>query len=242
PLLLFRIPQPAGQPGPRASVLADMRAGLGYVFAWPGLLILLCMAAAINLLVAPAMALKPILVTQHFGGDAVSLAILEAAFGVGIIVGGVLLGVWGGFRRRIFTSLLGIGAAGGGLLALGLMPAGAFWGGVAAIGATGAMLVLANGPLMAVMQATVAPEMQGRVFTLVGSVSGAVAPLGLLLAGPAADRLGVQAAYLAGGAICVLVAVAAALTPAVVTLEDRAARGVGEGTQEPPSEARLAAE
>ncbi len=241
PLFFFQIPQPAAarRAGP-ASVLAEMRAGLGYIYAWPGLLIILVMAAAINLLVAPAMSLQPILVTSHFGGDAVSLATIQSAFGIGIIVGGALLGVWGGFRRRIYTSLLGIGVLGLGLLALGLMPAGAFWGGVAAMGLIGAMVVFANGPLMAVMQATVAPEMQGRVFTLVGSASGAMAPLGLLLAGPAADRFGVQAGYLAGGAICVLMAVVAALMPAVVTLEDGGARG--EAAAEPPPEPQLIVE
>lgn len=244
PLFFFSIPRPpAAERAAGASVLADMGAGLAYIYRWPGLLILLCMAAAINLLVAPAMALKPILVTGHFGGDAVSLAIFESAFGVGVIAGGVLLGVWGGFRRRIVTSLLGIGAAGAGLLALGLMPAGAYWGGVAAMGAVGSMLVLANGPLLAVMQATVAPEMQGRIFTLLGSVSGAMIPVGLLLAGPAADRLGVQAAYLAGGAICALMAVAAALTPAVLRLEEGAAGRGGAATEPgPQAEARLASD
>ncbi len=224
PLLFFQIPQPrVAQPAAKVSVLADLRAGLAYVYGWPGMLILLCMAAAINLLVAPAMSLQPILVTRHFGGDVVDLALLESAFGIGIIVGGVLLGVWGGFKRRIYTSMLGIAGLGAGLLGLGLMPASAFWGGVAAMGLVGAMVSFANGPLMAVLQATVAPEMQGRVLTLMGSASAAMAPVGLLLAGPAADLLGVQAGYLAGGAICLLMAVAAVLTPAVIRLEDRAA-------------------
>lgn len=231
PLFFFAIPRPRAAPAAaKTSVPAEMRAGLSYVLAWPGLLIVLAMAAAINLLVAPAMSLQPILVTRHFGGDAVSLAIMEAAFGVGIIVGGGILSAWGGFRRRMYTSLLGIALIGVGLFAAGLMPAGAFWGGVAAIGLVGAMVVFANGPLMAVMQATVDPAMQGRVFTLTGSVSAAMAPLGLLLAGPAADRLGVQAGYLAAGAICVLMAVAAALVPAVVHLEDR---GAGAPPQAP---------
>lgn len=224
PLFFFSIPQPqAAQASEPTSVLADMKAGMAYIFAWPGLLLLLCMTAAINLLVAPAMALQPLLVTRHFGGGAVALAILESGFGIGMIVGGVTLGAWGGFKRRISTSLLGIAAIGAGLLALGLMPAGAFWGGVVAMGFLGAMVVLANGPLMAVMQAIVAPELQGRVFTLAMSASSAMAPVGLLLAGPAADRFGVQAGYLAGGVICVLMALAAAFVPAIVNLESHAA-------------------
>lgn len=237
PLFFFRIPQPrVAEPAAKASVLADMRAGLAYIYAWPGMLLLLCMAAAINLLLAPAMSLKPILVTQHFGGDVVSLAIIEAAFGIGIIVGGVLLSIWGGFKRRIYTSLLGLSALGAGLVAIGLLPASAFWGGVAAMGLVGAMVAFANGPLMAVMQATVAPEMQGRVFSLAASVSGAMAPVGLILAGPAADRFGVQAGYVAGGVICLLMTVAALLTPAVVNLEERAAQRAGaEATPPEPA-------
>lgn len=243
PLFVFHIPQPAAPEGPRPSVVGDVRDGLRYVFAWPGLLILLCMAAAINLLVSPALSLKPILVTQHFGSDAVGLAWLEAAFGVGIIAGGMLLGVWGGFRRKIYTSLLGISMVGLGLLAMGVIPTAAYWGGVAAFGVIGAMIVFANGPLFALVQATVAPEMQGRVFTLMGSISGAAAPLGLLLAGPAADLVGVQAVYLAAGATCLLVACAAALTPAVVTLEDQArAAGPGAEVPAPTGETQLAAE
>ncbi|NJN19058.1 MAG: MFS transporter [Oscillochloris sp.] len=66
----------------------------------------------INLLVAPAMSLQPILVTRHFGGDAGSLALIEAAFGIGVIVGGVALGVWGNFKRRIYPGGDQVGGSG----------------------------------------------------------------------------------------------------------------------------------
>ena len=68
-----------------------------------------------ELLFAPAFALLPLLVTEHFGGGALQLGALEAAAGAGMIVGGVLLSVWGGFKRRIYTSLLGVGAMGVGI-------------------------------------------------------------------------------------------------------------------------------
>jgi hypothetical protein len=57
---------------------------------------------------------------------------------------------------------------------------------------TGAALSLANGPLFAIMQATVAKDMQGRVFTLLASVGGAMIPLGLAVAGPVVDAIGVR--------------------------------------------------
>ena len=62
--------------------------------------------------------------------------------------------------------------------------------------------------------------MQGRVFTLVGSVSGMMAPLGMAIAGPVADALGVQFWFVMAGMVCVLMAVAAFFIPTLMNLED----------------------
>lgn len=97
PLLFVRIPQPerttpaAGEQAP--SMVADLRAGFRYVWGWPGLMMILLMATLINLLFTPLNALQPILVTQHFGGQALELAWLESAWGIGAVAGGVTLGV-----------------------------------------------------------------------------------------------------------------------------------------------------
>jgi DHA3 family macrolide efflux protein-like MFS transporter len=229
PLFFIKVPQPprkaeaaeAGTPWP--SLWSEMGAGLAYVWAWPGMMILLGMASLINFTLNPASALLPILVTKHFGGGVMDLASLESVFGLGIVIGGVALGVWGGFRRRIFTSLAALVGIGVGFVLLGLAPANAFWLAVASSFLAAFMLPMANGPLMAVMQAVVAPEMQGRVFTLIGSVATAMSPLGLLIAGPIADALGIQAWYLVGGVTCLLMGVLAFFIPAITRLEDRLA-------------------
>jgi DHA3 family macrolide efflux protein-like MFS transporter len=86
--------------------------------------------------------------------------------------------------------------------------------------ATGFMNVLVNGPFFAMLQAKVAPEMQGRVFTLVGSIAGVMAPLGMAIAGPVADALGVRFWFVLAGGVCALMAVAAFFIPALMHLED----------------------
>ena len=131
PLLFVSIPQPertaSAAPGAaRASVWADLRAGLRYVAGWPGLLAILVMAMAINFVVNPAFSLMPILVTKYFGLGALQLGWLESVWGIGVVVGGLVLSVWGGFKRRVVTSLLGIIGMGLGTLIVGLSPAGAF--------------------------------------------------------------------------------------------------------------------
>ena len=70
----------------------------------------------------PAFSLIPLLVRDHFGGDAAQLSLLEALFGVGVIAGGLILSVWGGFKRKIHTILAGIVIFSIAFLAWGLLP------------------------------------------------------------------------------------------------------------------------
>jgi DHA3 family macrolide efflux protein-like MFS transporter len=141
-------------------------------------------------------------------------------FGAGTLAGGLLLSIWGGFKRRIITSLLGmIGLALGPLVA-GLAPSAAFWALLAAWGLVGLAQPLANGPIMAIFQAVVPKEMQGRVLTLMGSVSGAMAPLGLAIAGPVADAFGLRTWYIAAGVATVAVIVTGLLVPQFMHIED----------------------
>ena len=67
---------------------------------------------------------------------------------------------------------------------------------------------------------TVAPDMQGRVFTLIESVASAMSPLGLLIAGPVADLIGVQAWFLMGGIVSGLMGIIGLFIPAIVHFED----------------------
>jgi DHA3 family macrolide efflux protein-like MFS transporter len=223
PLFFIAIPQPqrrSSQAQSKTSLWQDVGEGLRYVWSWPGLLGVGVMATLINFLFNPAFALLPLLVTQHFGGQALELGWLESALGIGVVVGGLLLSAWGGFRRRILTSLMGLIGMGVGIMFIGLAPASAFWLALGAMFLAGFMNPIVNGPLFAVLQARVAPEMQGRVFTVIQSAATAMSPLSLAVAGPVADTLGVRVWYVAGGVVCALMGVAAFFIPAIVHLED----------------------
>jgi DHA3 family macrolide efflux protein-like MFS transporter len=81
------------------------------------------------------------------------------------------------------------------------------------------MSSLTNGPIMAIFQATVAPSMQGRVFTLIGSASGAMMPIGLAFAGPLAEVVGVRTLFLMGGFITLAAAVGCFFVPSLLNIE-----------------------
>jgi DHA3 family macrolide efflux protein-like MFS transporter len=227
PLFFVSIPQPAQRTSPQTgdgskpSLLGDVREGLRYVGSWPGLLAVCLMATLLNFLVTPAMSLLPLLVTDHFRGEALQLGWMNSAWGVGLVVGGLTLSAWGGFRRRIVTMLVGIIGLGAGLLGVGLAPATALPLALAGMFAGAAMNSLCNGSAHALLQKVVAPEMQGRVFTVVISLCNAVTPLSIAIAGPLADKVGVRPLYLVGGVSQILIGVGAFFVPAIMGLEDR---------------------
>jgi DHA3 family macrolide efflux protein-like MFS transporter len=239
PLLFIAVPQPkkppvldtavtntavfdavASEAVAKPSYWDELRMGLRYVGAWPAMLMLMGMAMLINFLLTPTGALQPLLVTEVFGGEAIQLGLLQAAFGIGIVLGGLLLGVWGGFKKRIHTSLLGLFGLGSGILLMGITPPTMFWlvlvGGLLA----GGMMSLTNGPIMAIFQTTIDPAMQGRVLTLMNSAAMAMSPLSLIVAGPFADRFGVQSWYVAGGLLTLAVAFSGLFNRPVLAIED----------------------
>ncbi len=224
PLFFIRIPQPEpqinGSGVEKPSIWQDIRAGGRYLFAWKGLMLLTAVALIIKVALTPAFSLLPILTTKHFGGEAAELATMESVFGIGLVLGGLLLGVWGGFKRRIYTSSAGVFVIGVGLLVVGLLPSSAYTLAVAALFFIGASVAMTDGPLFAILQSTVAPEMQGRVFMLFGSVITLSSPVGLAIAGPVSDAIGVQIWYVVAGILCIAGTLVLFVFPSVRNIED----------------------
>jgi DHA3 family macrolide efflux protein-like MFS transporter len=230
PLLFVPVPEPVKEvtgiaPG-RAPVRRDIAAGFRYLRSLPGPMALIGFASVVNLFLVPAFALLPLLVLQELRGDASHQAWLGSAFSVGVLAGGLALGTLASSRSRVRTalgSLVGLGLA---TIALGVSPAGFFSAAVTAILAVGALSAMVNGSLAVLLQATIAPEYQGRVFTLLMSVAGAMTPIGLLLATPLADLAGVRAWYIAGGFVCAAMGTAAFFVRPIVRIEDGAGAGI----------------
>lgn len=223
PLAFISIPQPAREQTAsgehKTSYWQDVKEGFTYVAAWPGLLAILVMAVLINFLLTPAGSLMPLLVTKHFGLGALELGFTDTLWGVGMIAGGALLGIWGGFKRRIVTSMLGIIGLGLGVLMTGFAPSNQFWLALAGMAVMGFMNPITNGPLHAILQATVKPEMQGRVMSLINSAATAMTPLSLAVAGPVSDAIGIRAWFVFGGMVCLLMGVGGFLVPAIMNVE-----------------------
>lgn len=219
-ILPIVIPQPERSvTQTRTSVMTEMMQGFRYIWAWRGLSILIMISALITFFLIPTFTLLPIIVTKYLGGEVLRLGWLESAFGIGVIAGGLVLGVWGGFKRKVVTSLVGVMVAGIATVGLGMTSFSLFMLGIVSCFLVGFGLSFANGPIMAALQSIVARDMQGRMFSLLGSISSAMSPLGLAFAGPLADAIGIRSIYYIAGIATLIIGVAAIFIPSLMNLE-----------------------
>lgn len=223
PLLFVDIPQPEREPAELAetfSVFREMKEGYRYIISWRGLFIFTIVASLVNFLLMPTSSLAPLLVKSYFGRDALALGTLNAVFGISVIGGGILLSIWGGFKKQIYTTLLSLTGLGVGIAMVGIAPASMFW--IAILGhlVFGLSLPIVNGSIGGILQSNVAPEMQGRVFTLGSSMAMAAAPLGLAIAGPLSEWFGLQTWFIIGGVICAIIGFGGRLMPDLVDIDN----------------------
>jgi MFS family permease len=202
-LLAVRIPRPEvprAQNGMPSSFREDIRAGFQYIRLRHGLLALLGIYTGINLFGALTYySILPPMILARTMRDTLALASVQSALGAGAVAGGVLMGVWGGPRRRIHGVLAGAAIsflAGDLVLALGrTLPV---WLVAAFAGEFFVPVVMASD--LAIWQSAIPPSLQGRVFAIRSAVRMSTMPLGYLLGGTLADGW-FEPAMMAGGSL-----------------------------------------
>jgi DHA3 family macrolide efflux protein-like MFS transporter len=232
-LLFVRIPQPESRSQATGTFWQDFRAGFRYILDWRGLVILLGLVMVINFFFSATEPLTPLLITDHFQGDAAQLAWWLSSFAAGTILGGLLLGAWGGFKRKVVTAQLGLILTGMSTMIVGLVPSHLFWLGLAANTVVGLLLPVINGSFGATLQAAIAPDMQGRVFAFIFSAAMLVSPLALMIAGPFADAFGIQTWFLIAGLSCTLMGIFGFFSSDVMRMESRSTEETGHAVNEP---------
>ncbi|MHA2423929.1 MAG: MFS transporter [Candidatus Thorarchaeota archaeon] len=220
-LALIAIPQPKRKDDPKkTSVLGDMKEGFVYLKNWRPGMILVIVAMMLNFLAAPAFSLSPVLVSNYFLGGEVELALLQSFGAVAMVVGAVLLTIWGGGKRKSITILTALVLEGVGTLLIGLVPANSFFMAILFYAFVSFLNPIVNGILIAIMQATIPPEKQGRVFALIVSGATAMMPVGLAIAGPLADLYGVPFWFLISGVGTIIVSIAASFSSSLRNIEE----------------------
>jgi DHA3 family macrolide efflux protein-like MFS transporter len=222
-LLPLAIPQPPRTTlAVKTNYFGEIKQGFSYIWSRPGLAMLIGMVALLVFFAVPAANLFPIMVKNHLEGNVIMLGWIGTASGIGGILGGLLMGVWGGFKKRMFTVILGFAIMIPCSIGVGLTSVDIFYATtVPAMIFMGIGNAFVNAPMTAIMNKVIAKDIQGRVFSLYGSIVTLMMPLGLVIAGPVADAFDIRSLYFIASAGWLIVLSLALLSKPLMNLENQ---------------------
>jgi DHA3 family macrolide efflux protein-like MFS transporter len=198
-LLAVAIPQPPRtELSRKASGNLFQEAGFGfrYIFRNRSLLGLQLTFFFGNLLASFGFVVSIPMILARSGNNATVLGTVESVAGVGGVLGGILISIWGGPKRRIMGVIGGWFLTFAGMALLGFSQGPLLW--AVAMFCVSFFLPLVNSSNQAIWQAKIPPEIQGKVFSVRRLIAQMASPLSMLLAGPLADSF-FGPAMLSGG-------------------------------------------
>lgn len=190
-LLLVRIPHPRAASGDKVQTgwYEELLTGWHFIRQRAGLMGLMLIFTGMNFIATLTyFSILPAMVLARSGGSETALASVQAALGIGGVVGGVIVSIGGGSKRLVHTMLIGAALSfilGDFLMAVGRsVPVWMLAGFSAAV-----FIPFIGSADTALWQSKVPAAVQGRVFATKNMVHYLAMPLGYLLAGPLADLL-----------------------------------------------------
>ena len=202
-LLLMRVEHVARARG-EATMFDELNVGVQYVARSVPVRTLLMLVAIVSTMGMPYAVLMPAIASRVLHGGPHTLGILMTAAGAGALVGTVYLA-----SRR---SVLGLGKviiAATAILSVGLIAFSltrTLWIALLALPLVGAGMMLQSASTNTILQTVVEEDLRGRVMAFYTVAILGTQPLGSLVAGIMADRIGAQQTILVGAIVCLLAA------------------------------------
>lgn len=214
-LACIALPRAAKAAAPGVSMLDDIKTGARYTFSDKFLGKLLVLFGVFIFLCVPAGFLATLFVTRTYGDSYANMSIVEIIGFLGMLLGGVLIGTWGGFPNRMKTMLVGLFAFG--LLAIGMGAVKNFVFYLVLMAVYGVALTMVQTATTTLIQEKSAPQMQGRVFGFMNTIYSGFLPLGMVVFGPLSDVVPLRVLMIISGAVLAVTAVAIGLDKAYYT-------------------------
>ncbi|NLM36298.1 MAG: MFS transporter [Clostridiales bacterium] len=172
------------------SYFSDLGEGIKYIRNHTYVKAFMVFCAIFFFLAAPASFLTPLQVSRNYDEDVWRLTAIEIAFSVGMMLGGIIMASWGGFKNKIYTMTLTAFVIGACTISLGLVTSFGIYLFVMAV--IGIVIPMFNTPATVLLQQKVEPNFLGRVFGVLGMISSSMMPLGMLVFGPLADIIRIE--------------------------------------------------
>ena len=187
------------------SILSEIKAGIRYSFSDKLIGKILIVYGLYILLCVPAGFMAALLVSRVYGDVYWYLTALELVGFAGMALGGVLMGVWGGFKSRIKTFALGLFVLSLMTIGMGVSPYFILY--LVLMFVYSIALTMIQTATTTIIQEKADSSMQGRVFGLMGAMYSGFLPVGMAIFGPLADVMPLQWIIVGSGIALVLVTV-----------------------------------
>lgn len=189
-----------------SSGISSLKQGFLYLKTDSFVRHLLLFQIAVLFLISPSAFLTPLMVSRTFGPQVWRLTASEMTYSIGSVLGGILITSWGGFKKRLKTTVLAGWLYGVLMAGLGMAPAFLIY--LACNMMIGITSPCYNSPITVSIQEQVPASMQGRVFSFMQISTSCALPLGMMVFGPLADVIRIQT-LLIGGGVAVMACTAA---------------------------------
>lgn len=187
------------------SVLSEIKAGIRYSFSDKLIGKILIVYGLYILLCVPAGFMAALLVSRVYGDVYWYLTAVELVGFAGMALGGVLMGVWGGFKSRVKTFAVGLFILSIMTIGMGISPYFIFY--LVMMFVYSVALTMIQTATTTIIQEKADSSMQGRVFGLMGAMYSGFLPVGMAIFGPLADMIPLQWIMVGSGIALVLVAI-----------------------------------
>lgn len=187
--------------------LQDLKEGLQVYVADKKLFMLLFAQTLCMLFFLPLSSFYPLMTSGYFNASAWHGSAVELSYALGMMITAFLFGSIIQISNKIKTAYLGLLGIGIASAICGIVPPtlSGWWIFMVFCSLLGACGNVHSIPLMAYMQETIPPEKMGRAFSVVACISSLTMPLGLLIAGPVAEKTGVNIWFLITGIVIILI-------------------------------------
>lgn len=199
---IFIRPYEKKLPG-KNSYLEEIKNGFAYLKENRFIKRLLIFQLVILFLISPSAFLTPLMVSRTFGEEVWRLTASEMTYSFGMIMGGLLIASWGGFKKKLNTTMLAGAFYGALMIGLGTAPLFLIY--LVCNALIGITAPCYNAPITVTIQEKVIPEMHGRIFSFMQIATSCALPLGMVLFGPLADIFRVQSLLIASGTVVVVI-------------------------------------
>ncbi|WHH60029.1 macrolide efflux MFS transporter Mef(A) [Petroclostridium sp. X23] len=205
----------------KPNFIKEMKEGIVVLRQNKGLFALLLLGTLYTFVYMPINALYPLITMEYFNGTPMHISVTEISFASGMLAGGLILGHLGSYEKRILLITASFFMMGASLAIAGLLPPSGFIIFVVCCAIMGLSVPFYSGVQTALFQEKIKPEYLGRVFSLTGSIMSLAMPIGLILSGFFADRVGVNHWFLISGILIICVAIICPMVTEVRKLDSK---------------------